>query len=784
MDKHRMLTVGQARELLLGGARVVHCVGIGGAGMSGLAKLLVEQGHCVTGCDCAPNGETGRLRQMGVAIAVGHDPGHVTAETELVVFSTAVGRDHAELVAARERGVPAVARGTLLAALMNHAVNIVVSGTHGKTTTSAMMAHVLTRSESAPTYCVGATVPVLGDNARFGAGKYFVAEACESDGTLLGYTPEYAIGLNIEAEHLDYHGTLERLVESFASLYRSTLRAVVLSADCPGTRALVGQARRAITFGFASDADYRAQHVVGTAWGSRFEVWCRGERLGELELAIPGRQNVHNALAVVALADELGMSWSSVRAALAEFTGARRRFERKWERGGLVVVDDYAHHPTEIEATLAAARGLGFRRVRVAFQPHRFTRTQALWSRFLSAFRGVDELWLTEIYPAGERPIPGVTGSALAKALGESGQAVRFERDFERLAAALVDGCREGDVILTMGAGDIYRVAEQVVERLRRGSQTEVTRAVRAQGVESDLRSLMSSGARVRRGEPMAKHTSLRVGGPAEYWVEPRDEGDLARVLHYCHVRGIPVTVVGRGTNLLVRDGGIDGVVIHLDGEEFTKVWVEGQRIFARAGARLRTVVNAARRAGLGGLEFLEGIPGSVGGALRMNAGAMGRQTFEVVERLRYMSMAGEVYEAEARTVPVGYRSCPVLQSHIALEATWVGEPTEVSRIDELLRMFEAKRWSSQPAKPSAGCIFKNPPQIPAGKLIDELGLKGLRVGGACISEEHGNFIVNEGGATARDILQLVELVRERARRERGIELEPEVMILGKDSHD
>lgn len=784
MDWQHTLTPRQARELVRSAPRVVHCVGVGGSGMSGLAKLLVEQGHCVTGCDCAPNGETGRLRQMGVAISVGHDRAHVSSATELVVYSAAVKPDHAELVAARDLGVPCVTRGAMLAALMDHAVNIVVSGTHGKTTTSGMVAQVLTRSDCAPTYCVGATVPVLGDNARYGGGKYFVAEACESDGTLVGYTPEYAICLNIEPEHLDYHGTVDRLVETFACLCRSTLRAVLLSADCPRARALAGQAHRAITFGLAETADYRAVNIAPTARGSRFEVVCRGERLGDLELVIPGLQNVHNALAVVALADELGMSWEAVRTALAEFTGARRRFERKWEGGGVVVADDYAHHPTEIRATLAAARGLGFRRIRVAFQPHRYTRLQSLWPEFLTAFRDADEVWLTDVYAAGELALPGVNGISLAAALTEAGQPVRFEPDFGRLAAGLVEGCQRGDLILTMGAGDIYRVAERVVDRLRSGRGEEGGGRMRGPSIESDLRALLSSRARVRCNEPMSKHTSLRVGGPAEYWVEPQDERDLARVLHYCHVRQIPVTVVGRGTNLLVRDGGIEGVVIHLDGDEFTKVWVDGERIFARAGARLRTVVNAARRACLGGLEFLEGIPGSVGGALRMNAGAMGHQTFEVVERLRYMSFAGDVYEAEARTVPVGYRSCPLLQSHIALEATLVGTPTEVSRIDALLRSFEAKRWSSQPAKPSAGCIFKNPSEIPAGKLIDELGLKGLRVGGACISERHGNFIVNEGGATARDILQLVELIRERVRRERGIELEPEVLIVGKDDHD
>jgi UDP-N-acetylenolpyruvoylglucosamine reductase len=252
--------------------------------------------------------------------------------------------------------------------------------------------------------------------------------------------------------------------------------------------------------------------------------------------------------------------------------------------------------------------------------------------------------------------------------------------------------------------------------------------------------------------------------------------------LHYCHTRAIPVTIVGRGTNLLVRDSGIPGVVIHLASDEFSKVEVDGSSVIARGGARLKGIVNTAKRAELGGLEFLEGIPGSVGGALRMNAGAMGKQTFDVVEWVRYVSFAGEIYDADAKSLPVSYRSCPLFANHVVLSVILRGEKTPRAEIDARLRQFEQKRWTSQPARPSAGCIFKNPREIAAGRLIDELGLKGTSVGGARVSEMHGNFIVNEGGATAADVLGLIELIRGRARQERGIELEPEVMILGRES--
>ena len=239
--------------------------------------------------------------------------------------------------------------------------------------------------------------------------------------------------------------------------------------------------------------------------------------------------------------------------------------------------------------------------------------------------------------------------------------------------------------------------------------------------------------------------------------------------------------MVGRGTNLLVRDGGIAGVVVQLAGPEFTKVEVDGVRLLARGGARMRSIVNLAKEHELGGLEFLEGIPGSLGGALRMNAGAMGKQTFDVVEWVRYVSLTGEIYDAAAHTVPVRYRSCPLFANHVVLAAILRGQKTVRAEIDARLREFEQKRWASQPAKPSAGCVFKNPGTIPAGKLIDELGLKGTAVGGARVSERHGNFIVNEGGATAGDVLALMEKICVRARQERGIELEPEVQILGRE---
>lgn len=283
----------------------------------------------------------------------------------------------------------------------------------------------------------------------------------------------------------------------------------------------------------------------------------------------------------------------------------------------------------------------------------------------------------------------------------------------------------------------------------------------------------------VRCHEPLAKHTTLRVGGPADLYVEPASEQDLSAVLACCHERALPFFILGRGSNLLVKDGGFRGVVVCLLHAHFSRIEAEGERLNCGAGARLKAVAAEAKRNSLAGLEFLEGIPGSVGGALRMNAGAMGGAMLEVVESVRLMAFDGKLQERAARELTVAYRSCPTLETHIAVSAVLRGHSGSREAIEQRMNEFSRRRWQSQPAAPSAGCIFKNPPLIPAGKLVDELGLKETRVGGALVSAEHGNCIVNAGAATARDMLELIELIRRRVRAERGIELEMEVRIVG-----
>jgi UDP-N-acetylenolpyruvoylglucosamine reductase len=299
--------------------------------------------------------------------------------------------------------------------------------------------------------------------------------------------------------------------------------------------------------------------------------------------------------------------------------------------------------------------------------------------------------------------------------------------------------------------------------------------------IADEIAGRVSRATVIRRDEPLAKHTTLRVGGPADVYVEPSNEDDLANVVKFCGENEIKLFILGRGSNLLVRDGGFRGVVICLAQPHFSRIEIAGERLLCGAGAKLKNVSVEAKRNNLSGVEFLEGIPGSVGGALRMNAGAMGGATFDAVGSVRVMDFEGSVRELAPREMAVEYRSCAVLKNHIALGAVFRCKTLPRAEIERRMKAFSEKRWASQPAAPSAGCIFKNPGAIPAGRLVEELGLKDARVGGAVVSAEHGNFIVNAGKATARDVLELIALLKARAKEARGIELQTEVEIIGEE---
>jgi UDP-N-acetylmuramate--L-alanine ligase/UDP-N-acetylenolpyruvoylglucosamine reductase len=753
-------------HLLKSGPQRIHLIGVCGSGMSGLARLLLAHGHQLSGSDLVPAEQASIYVPSGVRYFDRHQASNVD-DVALVVFSSAIAKENPERSAAAERNILCVRRAECLVVLADAKNAYVVAGSHGKTTTSSMLTHVLRQADLNPSHYIGAQVPLLGANAAWTEGAPFVVEADESDGTLALFAPQASLILNIEEEHLDFYHNVEEIVQVFATLCERTRGPIIYCADDRNSMLLCSHCEQAVSYGMSELAAYRALDVRLENFSSRFTVLKRGQLLGEVALEIPGVQNVSNALGVVALATELGIAWNQIVSALMEFRGAARRFEVKYHSADYMVVDDYAHHPTEVKATLAAARNSGWKRVLALFQPHRYSRTKAFLNEFAGAFHDASEVFITEIYAASEAAMAGVTGEVVAEAIrADKHPQVRYEPTLGRLRAAVNSILQPGDLVITLGAGDIHRVAQYL-----------------AQGLtwHTELSGLLKPESILKRDEPLHKHTTMRIGGPAQLWFEPVDEDDLKLGLRFAHDRGIPVTFIGRGSNLLIREGGILGLCVHLGRPYFSRIEVQGECVTVGAGARLKQIVADARKYGLGGFEFMEGIPGNLGGALRMNAGAMQGWTMEVVESVRSIDLLGHVYDVKKDEMEIHYRNVPHFQTHIAVSARLKGIPSSKEEINEKLKTYSGKRWASQPAAPSAGCIFKNPGPMPAGKLIDELGLKNLSVGSARVSEVHGNFIVNDGGATADDVLQLIALIQSRVRETRQIDLHTEVIVLGEE---
>jgi len=743
----------------------IHLVGVAGSGMSGLAGLLIELGHAVSGSDKVTTTETERLQRLGLRFHDQHRPEHADA-ADLVVFSSAIKSDNPILVASRDSGKPVVRRAEALAAIMRAKRGIVIAGMHGKTTTSAMTAHVLREGGLHPSHYVGAEIPLLGTNAHWDwRGEYFVAEGDESDGTLRCFHPEQSLILNIEEEHLDFYADLAAIEKVFEQLIDQTSGTVFYNADDPNAARLCAKRKGAVSYGFSEEAHYRGIDVELRDFGSVFCVDRCGGKLGEAILNVSGEHNVHNALGVIALASELGIPFEKIAASLRKFEHARRRFEIKYESDRFLLIDDYAHHPTEIRATLKTARAMGRKRVLAMFQPHRYSRTKALCREFGSAFDEADRVVVTDVYPASEPPIPGISGQTIVDEMVKRGhRGASYQPRFERVHCDIGNALDVGDFVLSLGAGNIHEQLSILAADLV---------------IAEKLKAVVGEEGDVRLYEPLSKHTTLRVGGPAQFWVEPRNEKAFADLIRFCRDENLPLFAMGRGSNLLVRDGGIRGVVVHPRGGDFDKIQVNSSEITAGAGVKLREIAYAARASNLGGLEWMEGIPGAVGGALRMNAGAMGAQTFESVTRIRYLDAEGNPHVKDRDELEVFYRRFPLLENNFAISATFRTQPAERAEIDSRLRESQKKRRTTQPIAKSAGCIFKNPGNIPAGRLVDELGLKNSRVGNARVSEVHGNFIVNDGGATAAEMLQLIDKIQSAARAMRGIELETEVEIVG-----
>lgn len=706
--------------------RSLFMAGIGGMGMAPLALHLRGAGWEIVGGDDNLQPAVGQmLTNAGVRIAE-----TIPDDAERLVYSSALSSSHRWLETARLRSIRIQRRGEFLAEWTKDKRVLAIAGSHGKTTTSAAIIDQLQRNDIPCSYVLGG---LFADERPSGAWLpepcWTVLEIDESDGTIDLFSPAVTVIVNFDWDHADRYHNQKAIEDAFCGLANRTQLRLIL----PATSTIPAQCPDGPqVHSFSVSRDFRLTNFEAA------RVAC------EAVAAIDGASH-----ALPGVLPEL-----------------HRRQELLFKGDGLEVLTDYAHHPTEVAALLDWLGRSSPGKLTVVFQPHRFTRTRQFAADFARSLSTVDDVLLMPVYPASEPFDPLGTTAAIAKAGND--WPVLDPAEVRRELSDLLFHERTATprIVAFIGAGDIDATARSFAADLCAAGQ---------------LASCIGNKERFKLQEPLGPKTTMRVGGNARFYAEPESISELMELLQIANQIGIPHFLMGRGSNLIVADLGFNGLVLHLSHGEFAELrLLDDGCIRAGAGVRLKQLCAFAAESGLAGFEFLEGIPGTVGGSLRMNAGAMGAWIFDRVERV---TVAGNNYKSQIfpkQVFTTSYRSCPQLIHNCALQADF--RPTarnSTKSIRERMRELTMIRKASQPREPSAGCIFKNPPGASAGKLIDEIHLKGLTIGRAQVSPKHANFIVNLGGATASDVLQLVCEVRKRVLDETGIALEPEALLLG-----
>ena len=759
----------------------VHFVGIGGMGMGPLAIYAAQLGYQVSGED---DGMTEAMRQQLEREKILLTPaGGLPEKCDLVVCSSAISPKHPAHIAARERQVQLVRRGELLAVIVREKKLVAVCGSHGKTTTCAMIITALRRAGFPAGYVLGG---LINDEsvapARIGSSDWVVAEIDESDGTIERFSPEITVAVNLDWDHPDHYRQLADLEATFVALFGRTRKAVLISDVCALSTRATAQLKSPQVITFGRSGGYRV-NLLSEADGS-MKLSLNG--LFPIKQAVVqamGDFNASNSAAALAAAHLMGVELSENL--LAQYPGVRRRQSVLHATPDLTVIEDYAHHPAEIRALLTSLRRRAKTRLLVVFQPHRFSRTAQFKAEFAAALAQADRLYLLDVYSAGEAHVEGGTTADLYAELRRNAPALHVAY-YPGHGAFMLDGLKSdiksGDLVVFVGAGDIDQQAREWLELV----EQQVSLMKRWDSQAEMLRARVSAATKIKREEILAEKTTMRVGGPARIYAEPATTEDLSGLLREAKARAIEIFILGRGSNLIVPDEGVEGLVISLGHAAWQTFEPMGNgRVWVGAGLRLKNLCGLATKAGLNGFEFLEGIPGNVGGALRMNAGAMGGWMFDVVEEIQLMTREGDVRILKKADLHVGYRHCDELQEAIALGALIrSASASESEAIARQIDVYRDKRVKSQPREPSAGCVFKNPEGDSAGRLIDAAGLKGERVGGAEVSTVHANFIVNRGNATSSDIIELMRRVRARVEETKGVRLEPEVLLYGKEWRD
>jgi UDP-N-acetylmuramate--L-alanine ligase/UDP-N-acetylenolpyruvoylglucosamine reductase len=741
--------------------------------------ILAGRGWSVSGEDDAITEPSRRwLENSGVVLV---SRGQIPDDADLLVHSSAIQAAHPARIAASSRGIRQVRRGELLAELLRDRQLIAVVGAHGKTTTTGMLITALRRSGFDAGWLLGGlfqddSIPP----AALGTNGWVVAEIDESDGTIEHFTPEITVATNLDWDHPDHYKRLTDLEATFESLFARTRRAIFINPACPLSARLADRGFKSPIHRFGFSGDYSVR-IRGYEDGRQILDLSPSFGTATARVRAGGDFNALNAAAALAVSAHLDQRlFPDI---LADYPGVKRRQTVLHASLELQVIEDYAHHPAEIAALVSGMRRLPHRRLVVVFQPHRYTRTLQFKAEFAKALSAADELYLLDVYAASESPLAGGTTADIHAELFGLKPGIRMHYlpgDRAATQRMLSSRIQEGDLILFVGAGDIDQFAAAFVDEL----PTILPKQLRWNKCAAALRESLSPATRLLDDEPLGTKTTIRIGGPARWYAEPANEEDLLTLLRETHRNGLPLLMLGRGSNLLIPDQGVSGLVVRLASREWQQFSPRPDgSVEAGAGLRLKELCGMAAARGLRGFEFLEGIPGTLGGSLRMNAGAMGGWIFDVVETLRLATRDGRVVELARSELGVAYRECRELVDAVALSAVLrpVELGVETAAIQAQLATFQARRQATQPREPSAGCVFRNPPNDSAGRIIDSLGLKGEREGDAMVSPVHANFIVNMGRATASDVIALMRRIRTKVRTAQCIELEPEIILFGQN---
>lgn len=746
-------------------------LGACGMGVGPLAIYLKGEGWEVSGWDDA-TGSPMENQLATAEIPLLRDPWAAGRRPAVVGRSSAVKSGNPALALAGSHGVRTLRRGELLAEVVARRRFVAVCGSHGKTTTCGLLVAALAGAGADFGYVLGGLFrdPMFPPARASRTSPWVVAEVDESDGTIGAFSPDITVAVNLDWDHPDYYRDEAALEAVFRALFERTRTAVVIPTGNPRLERLV-QGLRVRVLRVGADGDYAFRLVQG---GQSTSVLALAGLFPAVQLNLPVAGTFNRTNAALALAVTHLITDGVAPEPLVRWRGIRRRQDILLERAGLRVIADYAHHPTEIAALLRWVRETHAGRLIVVFQPHRHTRTRQYAGEFRAALAAADHALILPVYAAGEVAVAGGGSDAI---VGDS--ALRLIEERAALPGLLADLTAGTDsVVAFVGAGDIERDAEAYAAGLRRAG---------AEGGSPDLPERVSRGLSapgiLRGNESLGRRTTLGVGGAARWYAEPATIDDIVALLRAAAELDLRWFVMGRGSNVLVPDEGYDGLVLHLTAAHWGQVTDLGEgRFRVGGGTRLKELCGSAARAGWRGFEFLEGIPGTVGGSLRMNAGASGGWIFDVVESIEWLSPQGRVRAARRDSFDALYRDCPQLHGAVVLsavlQAAGRADPAAIrARMDDLA----GRRRASQPREASAGCVFRNPEGDKAGRLIDASGLKGRTVGPVLVSPTHANFLVNTGDATAADFIALMRSVRTEVKTRHGVELQPEIIALGRE---